>query len=226
MVPLDFHFVAFIDILGFSSMVKSDCEGPDTEVSFISKLLEVHEEVRSLFKDDASYSLTQFSDSIVLNRKYEPSALKEFIDIIARFQYALLTRGLLCRGGIAFGKHFSQGDFIFSAGLIESYLLEKNIARFPRIVVSKDLLDLISIPPEETSSLRLLRQDDGIVFVDFLRETDLSSLHSVVESMENETRSAEASIREKILWLTSYFDYCASDESLTNLSSDRFSVFN
>jgi hypothetical protein len=112
------HFVAFLDVLGFSHMVKSDLENGD--LAFLSKLFRCHQSAAQIFRDDPNCTITQFSDSILIARPYDAEGFEWFAKRVAEYQRLFLQEGLLCRGGIAVDRHFSNGSFTFSAGLIGS----------------------------------------------------------------------------------------------------------
>src|SRR5262245_56824982 len=108
------HFVAFLDLLGFSAMVAGEAEHAGDDRSSFLKLRDAHQQTRSRFEKMPGYTLFQFSDSIVLARQFDKHALPEFLGVVADYQRSLLERELLCRGGIAYGKHFVDGSFLFS----------------------------------------------------------------------------------------------------------------
>ena len=106
------HYVAFLDLLGFSSMVRSD--SGFGQQNYLGKLFKCHQSASQIFSDDAHCQVTQFSDSIVFSKPYEPNnpaQIKWFAARRADYQRLLLEQGLLCRGGIAVNKHFSNGTF-------------------------------------------------------------------------------------------------------------------
>lgn len=207
-LTLDTHFVAFIDILGFSAMVQSDCES-FAPPKYLELLYSAHVRANALFSKDLDATLIQFSDSIVLSRPFEMSELKRFLETIAKWQRMLLMDGLLCRGGITFGKHFSKEKFLFSKAMIDAYHLESAKARYPRIIISEDLLQLAKTSIS-LDQLPLTHQDDGAAFIDFLTSDETTSANDIVAAVSiiREKNKHEASaVQEKINWLLRYTDY-------------------
>jgi hypothetical protein len=207
-LQLTSHFVAFIDILGFSEMVRSDCESSGAP-RYLELLHASHLRANALFSQDLEAGLIQFSDSIVFSRPFDLSALPRFLEAIAQWQRSLLLDGLLCRGGVTFGKHFVRDKFLFSKAMIDAYLLESAHARYPRIIVSEDLLQLASehVP---ASALRLLQEDDGAVFVDYLRcDTDgeKTDLRDAVARINATGKDLNLSAQEKVRWIARYADH-------------------
>jgi hypothetical protein len=92
------HYVAFLDVLGFSEMVHNDL-GKDSD-EFLKKLYRCHQTASKIFGDDPTCSITQFSDSIVAAKPYDVQEFESFIRMVANYQRLLLDEELLCRGGI------------------------------------------------------------------------------------------------------------------------------
>lgn len=220
-LQLSSHFVAFIDLLGFSEMVRADCESSQGP-KFLRLLYDAHLRATSIFGRDLDAGLTQFSDSVVFSRPFDLSALPDFISSIAAWQRSLLMDGLLCRGGIAFGKHFAKERFLFSKALIDAYHLESNKAKYPRIIVSHDLMELAA-SKVNLSELRVVKEEDGAAFVDYLytdAQEDVERLAKVVGEIIDNTPSGYASVEEKMRWLARYADHKLG----TKLSGPRFAV--
>lgn len=55
-------------------------------------------------------------------------------------QGQLLQHGVLVRGGVAMGGHYESHNVMFSQGLLRSYLLESKLARWPRVIVSEEVV--------------------------------------------------------------------------------------
>lgn len=226
-VSFDFelNFVAFIDILGFSYMVKHDCESANS-TEFLRKLFDSYKITKELQATGTSFDLMQFSDSIVFSMPYLNEHFSIFIKIISGFQYDLFKQGLTCRGGVAYGKHFSKEGFVFSNGLIEAYNLEKKYAKYPRILVSNDLLDLIFIE-SETHDIPLLREYEDEVFVDYFYNNSLDEIQHTLNSILEKTPSLTPSLKEKRKWLKEYFDYkiYQNGSTVPRIGSPKFSRF-
>lgn len=181
----DFHFIAFLDILGFSNMVKSDFESPTQNKTFLNKLFEIYKYTSNLHESSLGLNIIQFSDSIVLSVPFSEESFSQFISVIATYQYDLFCEGIICRGRIASGKQFLQEGFLFSNGLIEAYMIENEIAKYPRIVVSTDLIELIYKNGEIDKNIPLIKENDGLFFVDFLKDRNLVDSSRYLELILN-----------------------------------------
>ena len=68
-IELRQHFVAFLDILGFSDMVREDVK--QLSRNHLQKLYRCHQLAPSVFCNDPGLTVTQFSDSIMSKRTRE-----------------------------------------------------------------------------------------------------------------------------------------------------------
>ena len=206
-------------------MVKSDCESPNNSEKYMDNLFEIYEHTKNLQNVRSELDIIQFSDSIVLTMPFSKDQFPFFIQIISKFQYDLFCKGIICRGGIAYGKHFAKEGFLFSAGLINAYNIEREIARYPRIVVSNDLIELIYKNGIFVEDVQLLREYDNAFFVDFLENTDLNEAADKLNLILEKNEPTNTSIKEKQRWLSEYFDFKASqsDSTITKVGKNRFS---
>ena len=215
------HFVAFIDLLGFSEMVRHDTEATEGARLFVEKLFEAHKAIDFLVSSKKkNIRLTQFSDSIVMSLPVKKDDFIEFLAVVASFQILLLKSGLLCRGGVAYGKHFSDQSFMFSDAMIAAYKIETTQARYPRIVISSDLIELFDPIPAALSEF-LLREDDGAVFVNYIGYASRNGeiLEDAVRAVAGSVpKQSPPSVLEKIRWLLQYADFTLG----TKLAPARF----
>jgi len=200
------HIVAFIDLLGFSSMVSHDCEKPNGEQKYIYKLFDVHQKTKEISKILPGMSLTQFSDSVVLSVPYSAENFNSICEIISDFQYDLLCSGILCRGGVSYGKHFSTEDFLFSHGLIDAYNIESKLAKNPRVVISKALIELVFGRATDVESDKIIMESDGLFFLDYLNGETINENKAILEEVIPTLLSENSSIRTKQIWMLDYFN--------------------
>lgn len=200
------HYVAFLDILGFKDLVSQEIS--DGSGVYLDKLLRCHRKCVEIFDGDVGLNIVQFSDSVVITKPYDAADFRGFVGLIAEYQRYLLDEELLCRGGVAVNQHFSNGAFTFSAGLIDAYTVESTTARYPRVVVSPDVMDLVC--PDKKVPIELIKEDDGLYFIDYIGITKsrrpmqlAKSVSHVVKALET---SKSSSVREKGIWLASYSD--------------------
>ena len=138
----EWSYIAFLDILGFKNMVMNN----------MGKVLLTLRQIRGFCKEFYGYGnvgrgtdkdpmdgiplVTMFSDSVMITAPTCMWFLHEFVELISHFQYFLLTQGVLLRGGIDVGTVFHDNNYLFGKGIVGAYLIECNIAKYPRIVIS------------------------------------------------------------------------------------------
>jgi hypothetical protein len=224
----DYGLVCFLDVLGFSSYVLADSRSPIPE--HLEKLLGALAEVQ-LATVNTNVDVRAFSDSIILSAPLGLQSVHDLLSVTVRLQRIFVSRGVLVRGAIAFGKHFADSSSIYSEALITAYHLERDHARFPRVLVDRNLLDWFLNDVRLDRELRVkstafLRSDrDNQVFLHYLDRQLVSEHEALLRSYEN-TRLT-ASVLEKVQWLAEYHNYAVGNLegelplSLTFLSSFR-----
>ena len=55
--------------------------------------------------------------------------------------HALLDKGYLIRGAVVKGHLYHDNLSVFGDALVRAYVMESTVARFPRIVLSRDVVD-------------------------------------------------------------------------------------
>lgn len=185
---------------------------------YLKKLYNCHQKAKAIFESDPDLSAIQFSDSIVISRPFSQHHFDSFIERIRTYQRYLLEEELLCRGGIAVNYHFNDDSFTFSAGLIDAYRVESTSAKYPRIVIAPDVIELVF--PYGNISKNITKEDDGLYFVDFLggNEEQDRLIDTIRNIVEKTTTAESSSIREKGIWLASYCDAALG----TSLCPPRF----
>jgi len=181
--------VTFIDILGFSELVKK------SKAETINKALDIVEKYTSpividdeVEKDDIA-EVISFSDSVIRIRKIETEKNKQypggilFQELISMVhaQGELIDFDIVVRGGITVGDIYIAGGRVFGPGLISAYELESKFALHPRIIIDPYLIqehkknqflkaEWHSVNDEHEIFGRMLRQgDDGVWFIDYAR---------------------------------------------------------
>ena len=211
------NIVTFIDILGFKNLVEQSeiheeifrkiqrtlmkFKSLEDPLSWPSDLIEVEEDAQMKglegFDISSKTKCTCFSDSIVVSIEVENDLNKVFSSLIAnlaRIGAELLCEGVLIRGGIDLAEVYHENGVIFGKGLINAYELESNAAKYPRIIVSKNLISELNYPLLEKSSRYpyhqyLDRFDDGCI-----------GIHQLIfyQVLQNSTIISDDRIREAL----------------------------
>ena len=171
------RYVAFIDILGFTSHVRQSEHSP----SEAQKLVNIMDRISNHWSDKAlqvahdvygeDFRSQSFSDCTVLSEAATPRGLHYLLFRVSSFALDLLANGFLSRGGVAKGLLHHSDKAVFGPAFLKAYDLEQKIAEYPRIIVDQSThQNFISSPSPFTLGSGLdpdLRHaDDGPVYVD------------------------------------------------------------
>lgn len=137
----DERIVAFVDILGFRSLV-AELSG-DTELRRnLHGALTAIKSVGSFAGDPGTaqkeLEASVFSDSIVISG--DSNQLFTVIWTCVGLQSRLLAFGIVTRGGISRGRTHHKEDILYGEGIIKAYDLESKAAIYPRVVVDPALV--------------------------------------------------------------------------------------
>lgn len=242
------RFVGFVDILGFSAMIKDPVKSDryaaslyrvinsivnNEGVSEIGKHIDTGEEIEFEFMSSA-YStgrVTSLSDAVILSvpeTRLEHSAkqggksaqILACLEAISDLQAALISLGILTRGGLSFGKFFHGTDVAIGEGLVDAYRIESQLAVVPRVVVDPKIIETLIIEPfpeiigfRSRVANRLSIDSDGHWYVNYLGYKFagggmMNQERSLVEVLETIKRRLKNStndrIRKKLSWIESY----------------------
>lgn len=212
-------YVAFLDVLGFKNIVN---EKTCKDILEIYKKIENRPFMQIMHKgeeliDSDSVQLKIMSDSICIYvEKTAKNALFALVETCALFQAHLaeLQEPIFLRGAIVLGEIYASGDKTFGPGLTKAYLLEEKVAKFPRIIISIDLVEegfgYMSESAAEILRRHLIVDPDYFMVIDFLsvlfgmdKAKKIEALKSYVgKKLSGTSQEAyDISIREKYLYL-------------------------
>lgn len=154
------HYVAFCDILGFSSMVATDFE----------RTLEIYQRLAKLLGNEIFTSIkvkmTMYSDSILIVGK----ELRPVLSAVQGIWFFALASDLMLRGGIAKGRYWERkrgnGLLVVSDALVRAVKLE-SIVSVPAVVLADDIE-----VPDELWYPQLLGEPDAVVVTPLLHFRD------------------------------------------------------
>ena len=140
-------FIAFIDILGFKSMVVSAEQGRGRS------LAEIHDLATQLgrpdydgayaqdgpmicpysavLRRDLNFQVTQVSDCVIVSAEVSPAGVINLIDHCASVVIKLMTKGVMVRGYVTRGMVYHRGSAIYGSGYQDAYdKAEKGVIAF------------------------------------------------------------------------------------------------
>jgi hypothetical protein len=141
----------FIDVLGFKQILKAtlNIDGTDNEkkINELESVLLLIREIMDLDASEKPFSesmqITQFSDSIVISFKEDEE--DEVFYTLANLQNLVINlvwRGIICRGGVSYGKLVHNEKMVFGPALVEAYETESKAALYPRIILDKTIIKI------------------------------------------------------------------------------------
>lgn len=222
-IRLDYHFVLFLDILGYKNIIYRASNGPSTISNSLNNLHAAFSESKARYGGIEGYDIKQFSDSVILSAPFDIDNADSFLHEVAVTQRLMLKYGILTRGGVAIGKHFQENDFVASQAVIDAYEIEQSVAKFPRVVVTENFLSLC-YPKKNYSGAPLSSFIDGAHSVDYLRDPEsVEGARESIISLWASSSELDWSAREKIFWMAEYWNSRHPDHEI--LLPDRFVFF-
>lgn len=212
------YYIAFLDILGFSNIVKTQ------DANYIHKIFSNIKMAKRLVPKDRGGPIKEktkfyfFSDSIVVAiPSDEENAFESISSNCLLIQHILWSYGppVWVRGAIVKGPLYCGETEIFGPALIEAYKLEENLAKYPRIIMTKDTYEngvLESTNHKEISYIT--PTDDGLKMINTLPYPKfLSGGEKLRLQIENTLNfETDPRVREKYIWLRNYFNKFISSE--------------
>lgn len=239
------RIVAFVDILGFSNLVKDSYAGNIENQSVTNNIHSfIHQMLDDFIKERSFNSMvaTQFSDSIVISYKMdEESAVFNLLLSIMFLICDAMKHNLLLRGGVSVGPLCHNKHELFGPAMIKAYNLESSCACYPRIILSDEVIDLAREyhashhkPEQELEYVEnLLQKDfDGYYFVDYFEapngnfdENDCDYflyLNNIRKVITDNLKIKDERVLQKMRWMISYYNKAL--ENMKTYSRDDFSV--
>ncbi len=235
------RFVAYVDIWGFKKLIERSV-GPCRLIS-PEQIKEILEWAKPAGTDqivlgdigdisESGHIMTQFSDCVVITVSKTKQGIMHLLHHVARIGYRLFRFQIICRGGITRGDVYHDGQVIFGPAMNEAYRLEQKCAKYPRVILSEDVVrDALSADPNAKQFI--LRDDDGYHFVntlwvlrkymdfesgppDYIKRLCIEFEKHLIKEMQDslsednqkkEGEQKELSLFEKYKWVTKYFDW-------------------
>jgi hypothetical protein len=194
--------------------------------------------------DDLFWSQKFFTDNLVIGHLAWPYdrhpvelSLARTIHVTAYHQLSMTLHRFAVRGAITFGPLYMSSDIVFGESLVRAHELEIESARWPRIVLSDECLQLVA--SDSTFADMVLVDTDGFGFVSYLNCSwfdtyadalgpDVLSRHkSFVERGLSDFHGITTTY-QKYVWLAQYHNYfCATTQDLQGIVhlSNRSELF-
>jgi hypothetical protein len=172
------RYCAYIDILGFREMVNR-LEHGTTPLEALRDLLEkIHNppETNAGGLVQSDFRAQSISDAVALSAARNIAGLGAIIHSINRLAVDLLSQGFFIRGALVKDKLYHDDKIVLGKALVRAYDLESKTARYPRVMVTREVVDDLREVRDSDVSVLLRRADDGPMFVHVLRAIEMAAL--------------------------------------------------
>lgn len=206
-------YVAFLDILGFKNLVNQNPCGEITEIfkTFFNKtpLRAAYIGDKNIISESTTDELKikVMSDSICLYIDVNiPNAFLCMLAACITLQYKLLGRSepIFLRGAIVRGDLYAEDDITFGPALTNAYLMEEKSAKYPRIIMTNEIIQTAKDGNANVLKACVYRDEDAFYAVNYFMALD--SDKATYEKVKNVIMhildtAIDSSIREKYLYL-------------------------
>lgn len=237
-ILLNNSIVCFIDFLGMRNVI--ECNSAQTLISikeiYANALTRCNNDNKDLFKYPIKAKI--FSDNIILaceiidNDDMETNTLQclcHIIHLAKYIQICAIQKDFLIRGAITIGDFYIDNMLVWGNALVDTYILESNVAIFPRIILSERImstwqqfagLDFLN----QTNNLAIYPDEDGIHYIDYLKsygrgyEGMIQTINkSRIEFSNKYKLEKNIKIKQKYAWHLSYLNRCLMESDKGNI---------
>lgn len=193
-------FIASIDLLGAKNLISRDEN--DDRLNEIRNIYKSWKEIKgtSYF---SPLKVKFFSDNVVIAiRVGDTNGNISAADCLLEFTAYMADHMLSCnykpRGGICKGSIYMDDVFVWGKGLVDAYIMESKKAKFPRIIISSEVLNETS---DHLKRIMIQKDADGEFILNYLksfgRNKDLwvSHISKECESLQEEIKILQESLK-------------------------------
>ncbi len=144
-------FCAYIDILGFSEKImKNDLKFFSLYLNTLQKELQYIENTHDLSGKQGfkSFELKIFTDNFVFGHpwfdQFGESELGNIFEVLSHIQFTFAKENIFIRGAISISELYMDENIVLGPALIEAYKLESEKAINPRILLSKEVVEIVN----------------------------------------------------------------------------------
>lgn len=206
------RYCAFVDILGFRQLVERLNDDAGQFDALRNLLMRVHgtHSRTSPEKRASDFRAQSISDAVAISATPTQEGLMDILEALQLLSVDLLVEGYFVRGAVVRDSLYHDDRMVFGKALVRAYSFESEVARYPRILVAREVREDIirfSAKPNNATSrpkIECLRQSsDGPMYLNVL-EPVVSLFKKKEHPYEKLTSAEEAlyrsylSIRDRI----------------------------
>lgn len=171
-MAIPYTFVSLLDVLGYKNKINADRQNGQED--FKKRLESALSVLAGINETEISYQA--ISDTIIVTA-HPSTPFSHFLNALALVHRSFLKNGLFIRGGIAFAPHFKSGPLTYSHALPVAYEIEQKQAIYPRIVIDKNIIEMMSPGGKLDSDIssinsgKLICKENGIYFLNIVGES-------------------------------------------------------
>jgi hypothetical protein len=208
----DERYCAFVDILGFRQLIEGLSRDANQFAALRNLLARVHGtgSASSSEESHSDFRAQSISDAVAISTLPTQEGLADIFGALQSLAVDLLVEGYFVRGAVVRAPLYHDDRMVFGKALIQAYSFESEVAKYPRIVVSREVREdiirfsakpgnVISFPKADC----LRQSSDGPVYLDVLQPV-VSLLkknehpYEMLSLAEKATYRRYLSIRERI----------------------------
>lgn len=217
------NIICFLDLLGYKNKLLQSKTPSDLFV--VNSLKQLEDAIKC---SDKVLAIQIFSDSIYI--ACSKNNIDKLLEYVTIFSFRLLIDSeqihmnehgdcyydgyQLLRGGITLGKSYFSDKFILGPAIARAYELESEIAKFPRIIIDKNLQTIISKELQHFIKLDCDEEYflDYFAGFDCFRKNELNNAKDLLERCNKflqtkiSCNNEECKVIEKYKWFCKYID--------------------
>lgn len=198
------YYVASLDLLGAKNLICNDDK--DKTLNSIKNIYYSWLNIKHAVYSNC-INIKIFSDNIIVAAECDiQGSLDEILVFISYMAEHFLKCGYKVRGGITKGNLYIDNIFVWGKALVDAYVLESKIACYPRIIIDKSLISIIS---DHIRDILIDQCEDGYFMLNYLKsfgsnaEKHLDIINNAIKNLINENVKDE-SIQRKNDWLMNF----------------------
>ncbi len=167
------RYCAYVDILGFTQLIADLSKDPSKFIDIQQVLQKVHQpervELSPPSRDRADFQAQSISDAVAISAHCNAIGILSLIVAVQQLVRSLLREGYFTRGAICRGKLYHDDKMVFGEALIKAHQLESEVARYPRVMLTKAVVDDVMGYQQPIITQHITQGDDGPYFLHVLR---------------------------------------------------------
>jgi hypothetical protein len=171
------RYCAFVDILGFRQLIERLNDDVGQFDALRNLLMRVHGTHSGTLADKkaSDFRAQSISDAVAISTAPTQEGLADVFEALQLLSVDLLVAGYFVRGAVVRASLYHDDRMVFGNALVRAYSFESEVARYPRIIVAREVREDIirfSAKPNNVISrpkIDCLRQSsDGPMYLNVL----------------------------------------------------------